>query len=40
MALFSDYHRDSFYTNTKNVKDLNDEIKEDVKTLLQDNLFS
>ena len=40
MALFSDYHRDSFYTNTKCVKDLNDEIKEDVKTLLQDEIFS
>ena len=40
MALFSDYHRDSFYTNTKSVKDLNDERKEDVIALLQDEIFS
>jgi hypothetical protein len=40
MALFSDYHRDPFYTNTKSVKDLNDERKEDVIELLQDEIFS
>jgi len=40
MALFSDYHREPFYTNTKSVKDLNDERKEDVIELLQDEIFS
>ena len=40
MAIFDENLKDSFYLKSKNVKNLNDQEKKAVKTILSDELFT